>query len=51
MKENTVQFVSVVPDLDGDQPISLAGQFDSAPIKGKGSSVSFGDGERMAERQ
>ncbi len=51
VKENTVQFVFVVPDLDGDQPISMAGQFDGTSIKGKGSFVWFGDGEWMAERQ
>jgi hypothetical protein len=51
VKENAVQFVFVVPDLDGDQPISMAGQFDGTSIKGKGSFVWFGDGEWMAERQ
>ena len=51
VKENTVQFAFVVPDLDGDQPISMAGQFDGTSINGKGSFVWFGDGEWMAERQ
>ncbi len=36
VKENTVQFVFVVPDLDGDQPISMAGHFDGTSIHGQG---------------
>ena len=51
VKENTVKFAFIVPDLDGDQLISLAGQFDGTSIEGKGSFIWFGYGEWMAERQ
>lgn len=51
VKENTVKFAFIVPDPDGDLPISMAGQFDGTSIKGTGSFIWFGYGEWMAERQ
>ena len=34
VKENTVKFAFIVPDPDGDLPISMAGQFDDLVQRG-----------------
>ena len=48
----SLEFVIVVPDLDGDQPISFEGELDGDGIKGApGSFVWYGTGDWTAARK
>ena len=48
----TLQFVIVVPDLDGDQPISFEGELRGDAITGAEGSFSwYGTGDWMASRK
>ena len=49
---NTIAFVFIVPDLDGDMPINLSGEIDGATIAGdEGHFVWYGSGDWTASKQ
>lgn len=49
---NTIAFVFIVPDLDGDMPINLSGEIDGATIAGdEGHFVWYGSGDWTARKQ
>lgn len=49
---NTIAFVFIVPDLDGDMPINLSGEIDGATIAGdEGHFVWYGSGNWTANKQ
>lgn len=49
---NAIEFVFIVPDLDGDMPINLSGEVDGATITGdEGHFVWYGSGAWTASRQ
>lgn len=49
---NAIEFVFIVPDLDGDMPINLSGEVDGATITGdEGHFVWYGSGAWTAGRQ
>lgn len=49
---NAIEFVFIVPDLDGDMPINLSGEVDGATITGdEGHFVWYGAGAWTASRQ
>ncbi len=49
---NTIAFVFIVPDLDGDMPINLSGEIDGATIAGdEGHFVWYGSGDWTGEKQ
>ncbi len=49
---NTIAFVFIVPDLDGDMPINLSGEIDGAAIAGdEGNFVWYGSGDWTGEKQ
>ena len=49
---NTIAFVFIVPDLDGDMPINLSGQIDGTTIAGdEGHFVWYGSGAWTGEKQ
>ena len=49
---NAIEFVFIVPDLDGDMPINLSGQIDGATIAGnEGHFVWYGSGDWTARKQ
>ncbi|MYH27581.1 MAG: hypothetical protein F4018_01915 [Acidobacteria bacterium] len=49
---NTIAFVFIVPDLDGDMPINLSGEIDGATIAGdEGHFVWYGSGDWTARKR
>lgn len=49
---NTIAFVFIVPDLDGDMPINLSGEIDGATIAGdEGHFVWYGAGDWTARKR
>ncbi len=49
---NTIAFVFIVPDLDGDMPINLSGEVDGATITGdEGHFVWYGSGTWTGKKQ
>ena len=49
---NTIAFVFIVPDLDGDMPINLSGEIAGATIAGdEGHFVWYGSGDWTASKQ
>ena len=49
---NAIEFVFIVPDLDGDMPINLSGEVDGATITGdEGHFVWYGSGAWTAAKQ
>ena len=49
---NQIQFVFIVPDLDGDMPINLSGEIDGATIDGdEGHFVWYGSGVWTGTKQ
>ena len=49
---NAIEFVFIVPDLDGDMPINLSGEVDGATITGdEGHFVWYGSGAWTATKQ
>ena len=49
---NTIAFVFIVPDLDGDMPINLSGEIDGAAIAGdEGNFVWYGSGDWTGKKQ
>ena len=49
---NTIAFVFIVPDLDGDMPINLSGEIDGATIDGdEGHFVWYGSGTWTGRKQ
>ena len=49
---NTIAFVFIVPDLDGDMPINLSGEIEGAAIAGdEGHFVWYGSGDWTGEKQ
>jgi hypothetical protein len=49
---NAIEFVFIVPDLDGDMPINLSGEIDGATIAGdEGHFVWYGSGDWTANKQ
>ena len=49
---SAIEFVFIVPDLDGDMPINLSGEIDGATIAGnEGHFVWYGSGDWTASKQ
>ena len=49
---NVIEFVFVIPDLDGDQPINMSGQVTGNAINGdEGSFVWYGSGDWTGTKQ
>ncbi len=49
---NTIEFVFIVPDLDGDMPINLSGEVDGVTITGdEGHFVWYGSGNWTGTKQ
>lgn len=49
---NMIEFVFIVPDLDGDMPINLSGEVDGATIAGdEGHFVWYGSGTWTGQKQ
>ena len=49
---NVIEFVFIVPDLDGDMPINLSGEVDGATITGdEGHFVWYGSGTWTGKKQ